>query len=196
MAFKRTSSSPQLNISVAVVLSLKVELQRIQGVTDVPEPHLVNTLGNWAGLVLGEVSWPRKQGRSTACCSSPAAIHNQVTLASGQRHSAGSAVPESPFALQPIPACSDETEGVWGATDHGIAAWLGPGMESGNSSAPRQGKAQACTCASPAPALLEGKMTVVRKEDMVYLDPTCSDTPKWAVWCSAPSEKHVFWAAL
>lgn len=75
--------------------------------------------------------------------------------------------------------------------DHGIAAQLGPGMESGSRSAPCQGKTQARACAPPAPALIEGKVTVVWKEDMVYLDPTRSETPKWAVWRSAPSEKHV-----
>lgn len=47
--FKRTSSSAQLNIIVAVVLSQKkkkVELQRIQEIPDVSQPHLVNNLGN------------------------------------------------------------------------------------------------------------------------------------------------------
>jgi len=41
-------------------------------------------------------------------------------------------------------------------------------------SAPYQGETQACTCASPVPTLLEGKIAVVWEGDMVYLDAPCA----------------------
>lgn len=65
-------------------------------------------------------------------------------------------------------------------------------MHSGSMAAPDDGNTQACTCASPVPTLLEGKMAVVWEGKIVYRDPPCAETPKWAVQRSALSEKHVF----